>query len=91
MPVRFCGCQPSGYSYDVARSWWVQYYCGWPTRAWLTRAGHLPPDELLGTRPVTYHEYVPVPRSKSPKSIYARLSEERKGLNTAWTGGWVRD
>ena len=91
MPVRFCGCQPSGYSFDVARGWWVHYYCGWPTRAWLTGHGHLPSADLLGVRPATFHEFVPVPRSKSPKSVYARLSDEQRRLNAAWTGGWVRD
>jgi hypothetical protein len=91
MPVRFCGCQPSGYSFDVERGWWVHYYCGWPTRAWLTAHGALPPDDLLGIRPATFHEFVPVPRSTSPKSAYAHLSDEQRRLNAHFTGGWVRD
>ena len=91
MPVRFCGCQPSGYSYDVERGWWVHYHCGWPTRAWLTQHGQLPPTDRVGGRPATFHEFVPVPRSKSPKSVYARLSDEQRRLNAAWTCGWVRD
>lgn len=91
MPVRFCGCQPSGYSFDFERGWWVHYVCGWPTRAWLTAAGRLPPADLLGLRPATYHEFVAVRRSTSPTAPYARLSDEQKRLNAAWTGCWVRD
>ena len=30
--MRFCGCIPSGYTFDHARGWWVHYVCGWPTR-----------------------------------------------------------
>ena len=91
MPVRFCACQPSGYSYDPARDWWVHYYCGWPTRAWLTGHGRPAPADLLGVRPLTFHEFVPVPRSKSPKSVFARMSDEQRRLNAHFTGGWVRD
>jgi len=89
MPFRFCGCLPSGYTHDWERDWWVHYSCGWPTRAWLTEAGHLPPAELLGVKPVTYHEFLVVPRT--PKAAFARLTEEQRRINAAWAGRWVRD
>lgn len=89
MPVRFCGCQPSGYSYDVARGWWVHYYCGWPTRAWYEGAGKPAPDHLLGMRPVTLHEFVSVPRG--PRTKEDPLTPEQRRLNDAQVGQWVRD
>jgi hypothetical protein len=89
MPIRFCGCLASGYTFDRDRVWWVHYECGWPTRAWFKSCGLVPPDDLLGIKPTTYHEFVIVP--KSPKSIYEQLTEEQRRLNEEWVGRWVRD
>jgi hypothetical protein len=49
----------------------------------------MPPSELLGEKPITYHEFVIVP--KSPKSVYEQLSEEQRRANAEWAGRWVRD
>ena len=87
--IRFCACPPSGYTFDVERGWWVHYVCGWPTRAWFEVAGRPAPDELVGMRPVTLHEYVSVPRG--PKSKDDPLTAEQRGLDSAAVGGWVRD
>jgi len=87
--VRFCACLPSGYVHDIERDWWVHYYCGWPTRAWYEGARRPAPDDLLGMRPVTLHEYVSVPRG--PKSKDDPLTLQQRRLDTAAVGGWVRD
>ena len=87
--VRFCTCPPSGYTHDIERGWWVHYFCGWPTRAWYEAAGRPAPDNLLGMRPVTLHEYVSVPRG--PKSKDDPLTPEQRRLDAAAIGGWVRD
>ena len=89
LAVRFCGCLPSGYTFDPERSWWVHYYCGWPKRAWYESGDHRAPDHLVGLRPVTLHEYVPVPRG--PKSKKDPLTPEQRRLNDAMVGQWVRD
>lgn len=89
LAVRFCGCPPSGYSFDPERGWWVHYSCGWPTRAWYEIAGRPAPDHLLGMRPVTLHEFVSAPRG--PKSKRDPLTPEQRGLNDAQVGQWVRD
>jgi len=87
--MRFCGCTASGYTFDVEREWWVHYTCGWPTRAWYEAAGRPAPEPLAGQRPVTYHEFVVVPRA--PKQTYDRLSEAQKRLNDTYADAWVRD
>jgi len=87
--IRFCGCLPSGYTFDEARGWWVHYVCGWPTRAWYEASGRPAPDTLAGLRPVTLHEYPTVPRS--PRKPYERLTEEQKRLNDLYIGAWVKD
>lgn len=87
--MRFCACQPSGYTFDVERDWWVHYHCGWPTRAWYERAGKPAPVHLLGIRPVTLHEYVSVPRG--PTNRDDPLKPEQRRLNDAHVGQWVRD
>ncbi len=89
LQMRFCRCSPSGYTLDLERGWWVHYSCGWPTRAWFEGSGRPAPDDLLGVRPVTYHEFVAVPRN--PRSTYDRLTEEQKRLNGTYGGSWVRD
>ena len=89
LQMHFCGCKPSGYTFDEARGWWVHYVCGWPTRAWYETAGRPAPDSLAGLRPVTLHEYPVVPRS--PKKPYERLTEKQKLLNDNRRGTWVRD
>jgi len=89
MPMRFCGCGATGFTFDEARGWWVHYECGWPTRAWFSSCGELAPVDLLGVRPVAYHEFVVVPQN--PKATYDRLSEEQRRINEAWAGRWVRD
>ena len=105
MPYRFCRCQPSGYTFDVERGWWVHYLCGWPTWDWLQAAGSQPPEHLLGVRPVTLHEFVPVPKDpvrkppknppKNPKppkpTAWSQLTDEQKRVNAAFDGAWVRD
>jgi len=87
--MRFCSCPPSGYTFDPEREWWVHYHCGWPTRAWYEGSDRPAPEQLLGVRPVTYHEYVSVPRGS--KKQPDRLSAEQRRLNDAQIGGWVRD
>jgi hypothetical protein len=87
--MRFCGCAPSGYSYDRKRGWWVHYICGWPTRAWYEQAGKPASEHLAGARPVTYHEFADVP--KPPKKGPDPLGAEQRARNTAYTGRWVRD
>lgn len=87
--VRFCGCGGTGFTHDVDRDWWVCYRCGWPTRAWYEGSGKPAPEQLAGMRPVTYHEFVAVPRS--PQSAYARLDERQRELNKAFANSWVRD
>ena len=87
--LRFCGCTPSGYTFDAERGWWVHYHCGWPTRAWYERAGRAAPDELLGVRPVTLHEFVGVPRG--PRGKADPLTPGQRALNDAQIGAWVRD
>lgn len=87
--MRFCGCIPSGYTFDCARGWWVHYVCGWPTRAWYEAEGRPAPDSLAGLRPVTLHEYAVVP--KNPKQTYDRLTDEQKRINAQFDGVWVRD
>jgi hypothetical protein len=87
--MRFCGCTPSGYTFDEQRGWWVHYVCGWPTRAWYEASGGPAPEMLAGVRPVTLHEYPAVPRI--PKKAYERLTEGQKRLNDAYAGEWVRD
>ena len=87
--MRFCGCIPSGYTFDEERGWWVHYVCGWPTRAWYEAAGRPAPASLAGVRPVTFHEFTVVPRS--PKQAYDRLTEEQKVVNDKYAGAWVRD
>ena len=89
LAVRFCGCQPSGYTFDAQRGWWVHYYCGWPTRAWYGTAGKPAPDDLLGIRPVTLHEFVSVHRGSKKKAD--RLTPERRIQNDAQVVNWVRD
>lgn len=91
LPYRFCQCQPSGYTFDAARGWWVHYYCGWPTLAWFSRRGSLPPEHLLGVRPVTLHEFVPVARSKSPKSAFMLMTDQQREWNARFADRWVRD
>lgn len=85
----FCGCLPSGYTFDVERGWWVHYYCGWPKQAWFDAEGKPAPDHLAGIKPVTYREFVIVPRS--PKTTYQRLTDEQKALNDAFAGAMVWD
>jgi hypothetical protein len=85
----FCGCLPSGYTFDRERGWWVHYWCGWPTRAWFEAAGSPAPVHLRGIKPATYHEFVIVP--KSPKSVYSRLTDEQKSLNDGFAGTYVWD
>ena len=75
----FCACMPSGYTHDIERDWWVHYWCGWPTRVWFEAAGKPAPERLRGLKPVTFHEFVIVP--KSPKSVYDRLTDEQRTLN----------
>ena len=87
--VRFCACPPSGYTFDTDREWWVHYYCGWPTRAWYEGANKPAPAHLVGLRPVTYHEFVGVP--KGPKAGSDPLSPGQRRLNDAQIGQWVRD
>jgi hypothetical protein len=89
LAVRFCGCLPSGYSFDPERGWWVHYLCGWPKKAWYEGAGRSAPDHLVGIRPVTYHEYLGV--SRGPKSKTDPLTRERRRQNDALIGSWVRD
>ena len=89
MPIRFCGCLASGYTFDEARGWWVHFECGWPTRLWFDSCGEMPPEGLLGVKPVTFHEFVIVP--KNPKKAYARLTDDQRRLNEEWAGRWVRD
>lgn len=89
LAIRFCGCLPSGYSFDPERGWWVHYHCGWPTPAWYEGTGHLAPEHLLGMRPVTWHEFVSVPHG--PKSKEDPLTPEQRRLNDALIGQWVRD
>ncbi len=89
MPLRFCGCGATGFTLDPARDRWVHYGCGWPTRAWFAACGSLPKDDLLGLKPVTYHEFVVTP--KSPKKTYARLTEAQQRLNDEYAGRWIRD
>ena len=89
MPMRFCGSLALSYAFDQERGWWVHYECGWPTRAWFESCGEMPPSELLGIKPITYHEFVIVPRS--PKASYERLSEVQRQINDEWAGRWVRD
>lgn len=85
--MRFCGCAPSGYTYDVERDWWVHYVCGWPKEAWYTGSGKPAPRALLGIKPVTYHEYAPVTGKANTK----RLGPERQDINKAASGAWVWD
>lgn len=87
--MRYCGCIPSGYTFDEERGWWVHYVCGWPTRAWYEAAGQPAPESLAGLRPVTLHEYPVVPRN--PKKAYERLTEAQRRLNDTYAGEWVRD
>jgi hypothetical protein len=89
LAVRFCGCVPSGYTFDAERGWWVHYFCGWPTRAWYETAAKPAPDDLLGIRPVTLHEFVSVPRGSKKKPD--PLTPERRIQNDALVGNWVRD
>ena len=85
----FCGCMPSGYTFDVERGWWVHYWCGWPTRAWFEAAGAAAPASLRGVKPVTYHEFPVVPRS--PRKAYDRLTDAQKALNDQFAGTMVWD
>lgn len=87
--MQFCGCPPSGYTFDPERGWWVHYYCGWPTRAWYEGAGRPAPEHLLGVRPVTVHESVSVHRGNKRKPD--PLDPEQRDLNDAMLGQWVRD
>jgi hypothetical protein len=87
VPMRFCACAPSGYTYDVDRAWWVHYQCGWPTKAWYTGAARPAPEHLLGLKPVTYHEYVPV----TGKANLELLSSSARRRNKVASGGWVWD
>jgi hypothetical protein len=89
LAVRFCGCVPSGYTFDAERGWWVHYHCGWPTRAWYEVAGKPAPDHLLGIRPVTLHEFPAVRRGSKKKPD--PLTPERRVQNDAEIGNWVRD
>lgn len=89
LAVRFCGCPPSGYTFDPERDWWAHYSCGWPTRAWYEGAGQPAPEHLLGMRPVTFHEFVSV--SRGPKSKKDPLTPEQRRLNDVQIGQWVRD
>ena len=85
--MRFCGCTASGYTLDPVRDWWVHYTCGWPTKAWHTGSGRHAPKSLLGIKPVTYHEYVPV----TGKAHVGRLSVEGRRRNKSAIGSWVWD
>jgi hypothetical protein len=89
--MRFCGCSGSdhGYTFDRASGWWVHYVCGWPTRTWFERNGQLRLLELEGVKPITYHEYKPVP--KSPSRPYEALSDEQRRWNERAVGRWVWD
>lgn len=89
MPMRYCGCPPSGYTLDIARGWWVHYSCGWPTKPWFDAAGQPAREELRGLRPITYHEFATVPRS--PKPTYDRLTDEQKRINDTYVGASVWD
>lgn len=89
MPMRFCGCMGTGFTFDAERGWWVHYLCGWPTRAWFVGCGDLPREDLLGLKPVTFHEYVAVPQN--PKKEYAKLSEEQQRINAGFAGSMVHD
>ena len=79
----------SGFTYDVARRWWVHYVCGWPKRAWYESAGNPAPPPLAGYKPITYHEYQFVP--SKPKEEYDRLSSDQKRINEESVGRWVWD
>ena len=87
--MRFCECLGSEYTFDPERRWWVHCVCGWPTRAWFEGSGKRAPPDLLGLRPATYHEFVPVPRT--PRAAYDTLTKEQKKQNAARKGTWVRD
>ena len=89
LAIRFCGCVPSGYTFDAERGWWVHYHCGWPTRAWYEVAGKPAPDDLLGIRPITLHEFASVNRGSKKKPD--PLTPERRVQNDAQIGNWVRD
>jgi hypothetical protein len=89
MPMRFCGCLALGYTFDPARGWWVDVECGWPSRAWFKSCGKLAPGSLMDVKPVTFHEFVIVPRT--PKKAYEHLTDEQRRLNEECAGGWVRD
>jgi len=85
----FCGCGEPAFTLDVPRRWWVHYACGWPTRAWFEAAGSPAPDDLAGLRPATYHQFRVHPRS--PKKVYAALSDDQRAANERGAGTWVRD
>ena len=89
--MRNCACVADRfeYTFDVDRGWWVHSSCGWPTRAWFESAGTPAPNHLTAMRPVTYHDFVTVPRS--PKTTYDRLSDEQKRVNDDYVGRSVRD
>lgn len=87
--VRYCGCGSTGFTLDVERNWWVCVWCGWPTRAWYRAAGAPAPEHLAGLRPITYHEFVPVPGSA--KQVAKVLDERETELNRRFAGAWVRD
>lgn len=89
--MRFCGCgkATSGFTFDRERGWWVHYQCGWPTRAWYEGSGRPAPPQLLGIKPITYHEFVAVPRA--PKATYLRLTAEQKVINDEFAGRWIWD
>jgi hypothetical protein len=89
--MRYCSCGAGsrGFTYDIARGWWVHYVCAWPTRAWFSGAGKPAPPILAGCKPMTYHEFQSVP--SKPKADYDRLSLDQKRSNDAAVGGWVWD
>lgn len=87
--IRFCGCGAAAFTFDPERGWWVHNECGWPTRQWFEAAGKPAPENLLGMRPVTYHEFAVVP--SSPRSAYERLDERQRVINREHAGSWVWD
>lgn len=89
----YCRCGSSAFTFDPERGWWVHCVCGWPTRAWYEGAGRpAAPKRLVGIRPVTYHEFVAVPRiPKSAKTVADPLTPEQRAINDAMVGQSVRD
>ncbi len=93
VPVLFCGCGSTAFTFDPERGWWVHYVCAWPTRAWYEGAGRPPalPD-LVGVRPLTYHEFVPVPRvPKRARNVVEPLTPEQRQVNDVMVGQSVWD